>query len=215
MAYGVTPGERERYQAALTSAEQRARDLAEEDRRRMLDLTEGEYRRSLEDPYLETALGAIEGGMEGPYTEEVRSALLSQITDQAAAAEEAALQSIQRGAVARGGTMYDPSAQAAARRASSQRQTGVQGATRDVQMQAALENYAARQQAAQNLAGVRTQQRATAQPLAQQASRQYQETVRDVEKPQAPTPQWRSATRKPMSWQQQINQAGMRQKYGI
>jgi hypothetical protein len=202
-----------KYQAEKLRAEQEAKGLAEQDRASMLDLSEGQYRESMADPYLESSLGAIEGGMEGPYTDEVKAGLLAQINDQSAAAERAALGSLRRSQVASGGSMADPSAQAAQRRALANRQTQVQGATTGVNMQAAMENYSARQQAAQRLADVRLGQRRTAQPLAQQASQQYQNTVRDVETPQAPQPT-ATRTRPAGTWQQQINQSGIKRNLG-
>ena len=149
------------------------------ERAAMFDATKGFANRMLEDPRMQAALDAAQAGLEGPYTDEVVSALNAQQSDQAAAAEQARLAAAQRGLTARGGSVYDRSYQAAERENLGQRQATNQANRRDIALQAALGNFQGSQQAAQNLAGIRMGQYRAATPLMQQAagyhSRSYNE----------------------------------------
>jgi hypothetical protein len=136
--------------------------------------TEGRGDAVMNDPYMSTVLAKLQGNMSGgPYTDQVQNQMIARQADAGAAGMDAQRQMIESQQTALGGSMADPSAQAALRRLVAQNQQQNNANIGDVQTKAALANYGAQNDAAMNLAGVRSGQLGQANSQYNQASNLY------------------------------------------
>lgn len=118
------------------------------------------------DAMIRERLKGVMSGAIGPYDQKTREALATSQADQAAAAETAQNQALRDQIAMNGGSMNDPSAQAAMRDNLTQRQLANQGSRLNVDMNANLQNF----NASQNAAGMLNQQNRGQQAAIGQAS---------------------------------------------
>lgn len=173
---------------------------AQQNRTYGLEQTEGAADAIMGDPRYRAALdafGSVVSGQNLPLGQATQNRIYGQAADSNAAANTAQDQMMQRQLAASGGSIYDPSYQAAQRENMSQRQVANQGTLRDIKIKAALENFTAQQGAARSLAATRGQQYSLSNPLRSQAAGYYMgsynapqgEQVQQVSQPQQP--QWK------------------------
>lgn len=132
-------------------------------RQRITDLTEGRGQQILNDPYQMAAMDFLKGQTSGtnvPYTDEVKNSILAQQGRGFASAEAAQMGALRDQIAANGGSVNDPSFQAAERQAMSQRQGQNLDAMGQMASQAGLANFQARNQGANQLAAARGAQNA-------------------------------------------------------
>lgn len=125
-------------------------DRIADDRAHIYADTEGRGDATLQDPRLTAMLDrldAVATGKDVPYTDAVKTQMLARRGDMSAAAEAANAESLREAVAARGGSMADPSAQAMLRQGQAARQQQNQAAAGDLDTQAQLANFSARQQA--------------------------------------------------------------------
>lgn len=148
-------------------------------RKRAFSLLEGRSDDIMNDPQYAAAMQAYQDVLTsgGPMNEQVQNAMAGQLADQGARAQQIQQQQMARQLAASGGSINDPSYQAAQRGMTTQRQLSNQGNRRDIMMQAAMDNFRAQQAAAGNLASVRGQQYGMSNPLLTQAANEYMNTV--------------------------------------
>jgi len=118
------------------------------------------------DALIRERLKGVMSGAIGPYDQKTREALATSQADQAGAAETAQNQALRDQIAMNGGSMNDPSAQAAMRDNLTQRQLANQGSRLNVDMNANLQNF----NASQNAAGMLNQQNRGQQAAIGQAS---------------------------------------------
>jgi hypothetical protein len=144
-------------------------------RQQGLDALLNQYRAIQENAQSQAAQenwqNVMQGG--GPMTRRVQGQMTGMAGDMATAAQRSQSDQLQRGYAASGGSIYDPAYQAQQGSLDTQRQLQTQGAARDIQMQAALANFQAQQQAAGSLATSAMQQQGLASPLASQLSQAH------------------------------------------
>lgn len=131
------------------------------DRNATFNDTEGRGTATMDDPRVNAALDQLQGVMNGtdaPYTQRVQDQLLARQGDMSAAAEGANADTLREGIAARGGSMLDPSAQAALHQLTQGRQQENQAAAGDIGTQATLQNFGARMNATGQLASTRLAQ---------------------------------------------------------
>jgi hypothetical protein len=120
-------------------------------------LTEGRADELRKDPVQAEVIKYLQGVLQGqqqPYNDQVLNALQAQHGRQTATAEGAQMQQLRESLGATGGSIYDPSYQASQRELMSQRQGQNLDYGGQLNTQAALQNFNARQNAAGALAGV-------------------------------------------------------------
>jgi hypothetical protein len=108
------------------------------------------------DPDMTAAMQYLRSAMNGqnvPFTDAVKSQMLSQQSGMNAAAEGAQNQSLRSGAATGGASSNDPSLRGALRQSMAQRQGANTTAAGQINTQATLANNQVQNQSAQNLAG--------------------------------------------------------------
>jgi hypothetical protein len=141
---------------------------------RVYGMTAGVSDQIMNDPQVAAALAQLESGMkEGPYSQAVQQQLVNRQADQSAAAEAVNADEMRNLAAARG---LDPTQ--ALRQGQQSRQAQNLAFSGDLRTKATLDNYAAQQAAAQNIAGTRLGQFGQAQPGYMQAA-DYATRVKD------------------------------------
>lgn len=109
------------------------------------------------DPFTRAALERLASdtaGNDAPYSPEVRANLLARQGDMAAASEGVQRENLTNQMAQSGGSISDPSAQAALRELQARRQQQVAAAAGQIDSQANVANFDARQRSAGNLANV-------------------------------------------------------------
>ena len=152
---------------AQRGTNQAAADM-EAARKRIAELTEGRANQLANDPYQKSVMDFLQGVTSGnnvPFTNEVQGAMLAQQGRGSADAEAAQMASLRESMGASGGSIYDPSYQAAAREAMSQRQGRNLDAQGQMQAMAGRENFNAQMAGAGGLAQARNAQNAQVNQL--------------------------------------------------
>ncbi len=137
-------------------------------KKRIQDLTEGRAGELANDPYQKSVMDFLQGvtnGSQVPFTNEVQGAILAQQGKGSADAEAAQMANLRESMGANGGSIYDPSYQAAAREAMSQRQGRNLDAAGNMAANAGQANFNARMSGAGQLANARNAQNAQVNQL--------------------------------------------------
>lgn len=109
------------------------------------------------DPRMVAALDVLQQqSQEGPYSESVQNMIAGRSADSAAAAAASQQQALLESVARSGGSMSDASFGAANRSIESNRMLNNNAARRDIAIQAALQNFQGQNQAASQLAGLRS-----------------------------------------------------------
>lgn len=130
--------------------------------------TEGRGQATLSDPYTQAALDRFKGVASGttqPYDETTKNAMLTAASNQSAAAQSSQAQSLQQQMAMNGGSMSDPSSQAALRELEANTQGSNQNSLNGINQTANLANFDAANQGAQQLASIRSNQNAQANQM--------------------------------------------------
>ena len=152
-----------------------AKDRAEQNWDKALSNTEGRGDAVMNDPYTQAALDRFKGVLGGdvPYTAAVQTQQLSRQADAGATALGAQREMLAEQMGALGGSLADPSAQAALRRLMGANQAQNNANLGDMQTKATLTNFGARNDAASQLAGIRGGQLGMANGQYNQAAQMY------------------------------------------
>ena len=170
--------------------QEQLRAEAEANRQAGLDLTEGRMTDVLEDPYTTAALERTQQLMDEPAMNEAAlNALYTRLADMGAATETANRDMMAADLAARGMSVSDPSAQAAMRSMTEDRQLQNQANMRDLLIQQAMTNWPQGMQGAGQLANIRGAQQAQAQVPANMAAQQYWSTYNEPRSQYRVTPQ--------------------------
>lgn len=130
---------------------------------KVMDLTSGRAKEVQNDPVQKSVMDYLQGVLSGnnvPYTDTVLNSLQAQQGRGSASAEAAQMQSLRDSLGAQGGSIYDPSYQAASREAQSQRQGRNLDYAGQLNAQAGVENFNAKTNAGGMLGQLRGQQNA-------------------------------------------------------
>jgi hypothetical protein len=136
-------------------------DPMKEARDRITQLTEGRADELRKDPVHGSIMDYLKGVMSGtstPYNDETVNAMQSQFGRGASAREAAQMQQLRDSLQATGGSIYDPSYQAAGREIESKRQGANLDYAGQLAMQSNLANFDARNQAATQMSGMNSNQ---------------------------------------------------------
>ncbi len=189
--------------AATSASAKTPQQLQYEEQQRQSDamfekirqLTEGRANEIRNDPVqaqvMEYLKGVL-GGQNVPYTDTVLNSLQAQQGKGSASAEAAQMQSLRDALGANGGSIYDPSYQAASNEAASQRQGRNLDYSGQLNAQAGVENFNAKANAGNSLGQLRSNQNAQisglTQALAGYQSQRFQDTPTST--PQTLMPQY-------------------------
>lgn len=128
---------------------------------RIIQDTEGRGDATMSDPYLTAALSRlsdIQSGKAVPFTDAVKSQMVSRHGDMSAAAEAANAEDLRESVAAGGGNMSDPSARARLSQGTQQRQAENLGYAGDVDTNSTLQNFQAQNDATHAITGTRLSQ---------------------------------------------------------
>lgn len=129
--------------------------------KKIQQLTEGRANELRKDPVQQQTMKYLQGVLGGqnvPYSDNTMNAMKAQYGRGAASAEEAQMQSLRDSLGAQGGSIYDPSYQAAGREAQSQRQGRNLDYAGQLNSVAGLENFNAKSAAAGQMGALNTAQ---------------------------------------------------------
>lgn len=166
--------------------------------KQIMDMTQGRANEVRNDPVQGQVMNYLKGVLGGknvPYSNTVLNSLQAQHGRGTAAGEAAQMQSLRDSLGASGGSIYDPSYQAASREAMSQRQGQNLDYAGQLNAQAGVENFNARQGASGMLGQLRGQQNAQINGLTQSAAgftagRFYEQPSGTATTPQTLMPQY-------------------------
>jgi hypothetical protein len=158
---------------AAASGVDPAQQQADEQFRKVMQLTQGRANELRHDPVQQQVMQYLKGVLGGktmPYTDNTMNALKAQFGKGSASAEAAQMQTLRDSIGASGGSIYDPSYQAASREAQSQRQGANLDYAGQLNAQAGLANFQAQQNAGGMLGSLRNAQNAQINGLSQAAA---------------------------------------------
>ncbi len=182
---------------------------------KIMQLTEGRAGELRNDPVQAQVMKYLQGVLGGknvPYSDKVLNSLQAQHGRGTAAAESAQMQSLRDSLGASGGSIYDPSYQAASREAMSQRQGQNLDYAGQLNAQAGVANQQAQQQGAGMLGSLRGQQNAqingmNSQAAGYQAGRFYETPGTQPSTPTTLMPQYGGGGQMGMAGQTQAGAA--------
>jgi hypothetical protein len=157
----------------VQSAVDPAQQLADDQFKKVMQLTQGRANELRHDPVQQQVMHYLKGVLGGknmPYTDNTMNALKAQFGKGSASAEAAQMQTLRDSVGATGGSIYDPSYQAASREAQSQRQGANLDYAGHLNAQAGLANFQAQQNAAGMQGSLRNAQNAQINGLSQAAA---------------------------------------------
>ena len=154
-----------------------------------IDMTRGRGDATMNDPRITAALDRLQKNTEeGPYSPGVVNQMSNRMADRTAAMDAGQTAALREQVANRGGSMNDPSFQAAMNASNTGRMQQNNADRGDLESKATVTNYGAQGQAAQALAGTRLGQLSHADDMYGQAGNMYANAQNDTGQRQSTVP---------------------------